>query len=126
MNYIYLPEPVQRSYPGHPLDPNAPYEDDMEEVVIELMAEGAEYEPYSRANLCEALGELPDEQLISLGHALRDASADQALDILRTHVEAYWQHLARMRAEKLTRDNANCRVCHGAGCVCCDGGFGDE
>lgn len=125
MNHIYLPAPMF-TFGGHPHDPCAPDDDGLEEAVAELMAEGAEYAPYSRANLCEALGELPDEEMIALGKAIRDASAEKVLDILRAHVEAYWENLARMRAEKLTRDNANCRVCHGAGCVCCDGGFGDE
>lgn len=124
MNHIYLPEPVRRPT-GHPHDPTTPDAEDLDAIVNAMMVEGAEYEPYSRANLCEALGDLPDDEMIALGRALRDAQADHVLAILTAHVEAYWEHQARLRAEKLVRDNADCHVCHGAGCVCCDGGFDD-
>lgn len=124
INNVYLPAPMF-TFAGHPHDPSAPDDDGMDEIVNALMVDGAEFEPYSRANLCEALGELPDDELIALGRAIRDEKAEHVLVILRAHVEAYWERLARMHAEKLVRDNAHCRVCHGAGCICCDGGFDD-
>lgn len=119
MNHIYLPAPLFAPT-SHPHDPTTPDDDGLEEIVNALMAEGAEYAPYSRANLCEALGELPDEEMIALGRSLRDAKAEHVLVILQSHVTTYWSNLARIAAEKLIRDNAHCRVCHGAGCVCCD------
>lgn len=124
INNTYLPAPLF-SPTGHPHDPTTPDDDGMDDIVNALMADGAEFDPYSRANLCEALGELPDDELIALGRAIRDEKADHVLVILRAHVEAYWERLARVHAEKLVRDNAHCRVCHGAGCICCDGGVDD-
>ena len=124
VNNVYLPVPLFAPT-VHPHDPNGPDDDDMEEVVDAMMVDGAEYAPYALNNLCEALGELPDAEMIALGRALRDARAEHVMDILRAHVEAYWENLARMEAEKLVRDNAHCLVCHGAGCICCDGGFDD-
>ncbi len=120
MNHIYLPAPLFAPT-SHPHDPTTPDDDEMDKVVNALMVEGAEFEPYYRANLCEALGYLPDEETIALGRALRDANAEHVLAILTAHVTTYWQNLARMSAEKLIRDNNHCRICHGAGCVCCDG-----
>lgn len=125
INNTYLPAPIF-SPTGHPHDPNTTDDDDLEDIVNALMAEGAEYEPYSRANLCEALGELPDDEMIALGRALRDAREEHVLAILTAHVTSYWERLATMHADKLVRDSAHCRACHGAGCICCDGGFGDE
>lgn len=124
INNTYLPAPMFAPT-DHPHDPTTPDDDDMDDIVNALMVDGAEYEPYSRANLCEALGELPDPEMIALGRAIRDAKAEHVLAILTAHVTAYWDHLARLHAEKLIRNNAHCRVCHGSGCLCCDGGFDD-
>lgn len=113
MNHVYLPEPVRRPT-GHPHDPTTPDAEDLDDIINALMVEGAEYKPYSRANLCEAICEaiceLPDDEMIALGRALRDAQADHVLAILNARVTAYWERLATMHAEKLVRNNDHCHI----------------
>ena len=106
---------------GHPHDPTTDDDGpDIDETVEALMANGAEYDPYSARNLSEAMGAMWEHNHHSLGLAIREQNAAEMLAIIGTLTTLYWESRARDHAEQeAKRANGVCLSCSGEGCSGC-------
>ena len=73
---------------------------EMNTRIIKLMAPGAECDPFSDENVCEALGQLPDLLMIQIGEAIKAKDAEKVLKLINDGIYAYWGDIAEYLAEK--------------------------